>query len=1522
MKRKITFLTAAFALLAFLAIPMGMRGQTREAETFTFSGLGYENAADVTTVEGDNVTLTFAQGEGNNPPKYYTSGSAVRMYTNNTLEVALNDQTGDTRITAINFTFSGTYSGSLTNWTGSETSVSFTNTASGQARIQVIAVTFADGDTPQPTTYTVTYDCNGGTSGCPANVTNITAGTQIQLADAPSRDNYEFDGWSDGTTTYGENVDYTVNGNVTFTAQWTENTTPGGDGTTATLNIQNYATANNWENGTKYTTATVNPVTFTAAGGANTGKYYTSGQEWRYYQGESASITISVPDGYTLVSVTPTYNVQNNGVLMNGNSTIASGSTVSVSGTSVTFTVGNSGTATNGQVRFTNIDVVYVSDGGTQTTSDLTITNQTTDLTFDLYNNSNAQVITYTTSSTGAITITPAESDYFTYVHDAQNKTITVTPTAVTPSAQTVTISQAADDDYYAGTASFTVSITDSAPLANIAALTEQTVASTYNVALSDAVVTYVNGNYAYIQDASGAVVYYKNGHGLTAGDVLNGTATVVYQLRNGNPQITNLTGVTPVPGTAPDPTEVAASAWNYTFSNVLSQYFKVTGATITQSNNKYYVSLGGESIQLYKAGGSISSLDLTKTYSITGFPTMYNTTKELQIFVDPEVEDTGEPSVTVTPATINAPAEGANGTLAITYENIPDLISFDYYFCDANGGELEGNDPDWIYAEINEEDGAYTISYTINPNEGEARTAYFKVYTPEAEDVYALVTVNQAEYVAPVLDYAELPFEFNGGKADIEGTDGLTQEGLGNDYSGGNNTTTPLKFDSTDDWLLLHFNERPGTLTFDITGNGFSGGTFKVQTSEDGETYTDLETYTELGNTQHESFDNLGENVRYIKWIYTEKVSGNVGLGTIALAEYTEPAHAIVIDPDLFEIGAEGGENGFEYTVNWSEGGMAEGFEFYDAPDGETIDQPEWITIVEQTGEYEDYHFTVLANEGEARSAYFKAYTSDENTLVYSNLVTVTQEAYEVPGDEQQFALFGGDLVEGDYIIYYNGKAMNNVVSSGRLQYAEIEPEDNVITTDNPAIVWHIAQNTEGYWTIYSADANAYAASTGVKNKAQMLEDGTDDMAMWTVTEISGTYEFVNKANAAGDVNANLRNNGTYGFACYGATTGGALSLYKYTETVVTYTMEIDGYGTSLGGYYLIASPVLGVTPTIENGFLTDVYDLYYFDQAEPDEWRNYEAKSFNIASGKGYLYASQEGTTLTFSGAPYSGDGTIALAKTEGGDFPGWNLVGNPYGDAASIDRDFYVLQDTDEGSMLIQSSGAIAPMQGVFVVAERDGETLTFNPEVSAETGEKIILTVRNNRANIIDRALVRFGEGRQLPKFMFNPNSTKLYISQNGEDFAVVRSINENSTPVNFHAAVNGNYTLSVNPEDVEMEYLHLIDNMTGTDIDLLATPSYTFEARTTDYASRFNLVYATYDDVNENNTKPFAFFDGSEWVINNLGNATLQVVDVTGRMLSSETINGCANVNVNAAPGVYMLRLINGDNVKVQKVVVR
>ncbi len=142
------------------------------------------------------------------------------------------------------------------------------------------------------------------------------------------------------------------------------------------------------------------------------------------------------------------------------------------------------------------------------------------------------------------------------------------------------------------------------------------------------------------------------------------------------------------------------------------------------------------------------------------------------------------------------------------------------------------------------------------------------------------------------------------------------------------------------------------------------------------------------------------------------------------------------------------------------------------------------------------------------------------------------------------------------------------------------------------------------------------------------------------------------------------------------------------------------------------------------------------------------------------------------------------------------------------------------------------------------------------------------------------------------------------------------------PVNFKAEKNGTYTLSVEAENVEMNYLHLIDNLTGADIDLLQTPSYTFNGKTTDYASRFRLVFSA-NNVNDNqegNTN-FAYINGEEIVILNAeANATLQVVDLTGRIVSSTNVAHSVST-AGMVPGVYVLRLINGTDVKVQKIVV-
>ena len=399
---------------------------------------------------------------------------------------------------------------------------------------------------------------------------------------------------------------------------------------------------------------------------------------------------------------------------------------------------------------------------------------------------------------------------------------------------------------------------------------------------------------------------------------------------------------------------------------------------------------------------------------------------------------------------------------------------------------------------------------------------------------------------------------------------------------------------------------------------------------------------------------------------------------------------------------------------------------------------------------------------------------------------------------------------------------------------------------------------------------------------------------------------------------------------------------------TSQTFEKPITAYTSDKDRYYLIASPVGTVKPENVTNMLSNSFDLYRFNQSAAAndqgitlEWENYKQEGdnyhFNLEAGKGYLYANDHDVTLQFVGTPYNGSGEVALTKTDNVDWSGWNLIGNPFGTDAALNMPFIRL--ADGGYSQVETEGqTVNCMEGVFVQATENGQSANFTPVRRGESTSiaklNISVVASTSSATALDNAIVRFDGGATLGKFQLNPSHTKVYIPQNGKDYAIVRSATQGELPLNFKAEKNGTYTLSFNSEEVTFSYLHLIDNMTGTDVDLLAGAStlrqaqgsatYTFEAKTTDYASRFRLVFNS-SNANEAVCEPsFAYFNGSNWTVSATGSgaATLQVIDMMGRVLSSETISGNTEININQPAGVYMLRLIDNENVRVQKVVVR
>ena len=172
-------------------------------------------------------------------------------------------------------------------------------------------------------------------------------------------------------------------------------------------------------------------------------------------------------------------------------------------------------------------------------------------------------------------------------------------------------------------------------------------------------------------------------------------------------------------------------------------------------------------------------------------------------------------------------------------------------------------------------------------------------------------------------------------------------------------------------------------------------------------------------------------------------------------------------------------------------------------------------------------------------------SFTVSANTVLYA----VYSRFEENGSGGNVYSLYSGAITEGDYVIVYNKDDYKNQAmiaedtGSTRLNFKAISYANGNVVAPDAMAVWHIAPNSD-YWTLYNEETGTYAGSTGTKSQAKPVSSVTDN-ALWKVTG-NDTYDFVNKANTTKGINASLRRNGDYGFACYAASFGGALTLYK----------------------------------------------------------------------------------------------------------------------------------------------------------------------------------------------------------------------------------------------------------------------------------------------------------------------------------------------------------------------------------------
>ena len=468
-----------------------------------------------------------------------------------------------------------------------------------------------------------------------------------------------------------------------------------------------------------------------------------------------------------------------------------------------------------------------------------------------------------------------------------------------------------------------------------------------------------------------------------------------------------------------------------------------------------------------------------------------------------------------------------------------------------------------------------------------------------------------------------------------------------------------------------------------------------------------------------------------------------------------------------------------------------------------------------------------------------------------------------------------------------------------------------------------------DGNWT----NSNNWTCETVPSEDMGVVVIANCDLnASETVTSLTlfGTYVLSVLPDKVLNVSNTIQNRGT---AANLVIKDGGQLLHNQNGVLATVEKSITGYDANNNGWHLISSPIANTTDinAVQN-LLNNEYDLYYYD--EPTVyWINQKNATNNfteLSNGMGYLYANSQNVSLDFAGALQNGSSivNVPLSYTEEANLKGFNLVGNPYahnvtsyGTTNVAEQGCFRMNENATNVMVseISETNPLKPGEGFFVLATAEGASVTFNAATRSENIEKtgsINLEIVEN-GKISDRLIVKRFDGMELNKISIRENCTKLFALKDKNELAIVVS-NGDEQPINFNAGKNGVYTINVTIDDVETDYLHLIDNLKGIDIDLLKNDSYTFEANTNDYASRFRLVFQPSEDALIEN---FAYTSNGNLIIANEDMATLQIIDMSGRVINSETFYGDYNKSVNLSKGVYVLRLIKGDDVKTQKIVI-
>ena len=786
-------------------------------------------------------------------------------------------------------------------------------------------------------------------------------------------------------------------------------------------------------------------VSFTGAGGANfkmNSGYFMLGKSGAYinFPTYTSAVEKIVVTGRSGASASVKQNIYVGDVAVSTETEGATGTNTyeidenyQDAGTQYTLKV-----TSNHNTQITKIEVFFASGSGTSEKKDCNLAlTGTTDLEFDLYKNADAQVINYTTSSTGAVTV--ASSEYI----DAEvgDGTITVTPKKKTNGAVEITVNQAADDTYKAGSATFTVNIANSTPKTGAWELT----------ALAD------------LEEGDVFVIVGNNGNNYAmSNDNGTGSAPAAVAVTVEDDEITSDVDDNIKWNISGDATN------GYTFypNGDSEKWLYCTTTAATSNNNNMRVGTGDRKLFVLDADNHLLTIDnytnrYVSIYNNSDWRGYVNTTTApttltFYKYVDGTTPQKANPELAFSPSEVNinfgdqftAPtlsaAAGFDGT--VEYSSSNETVAF---VTDTETGDLNiiGGGTTVITATFagNDTFKSGSASYTLTVTDNRIATTITQENI--TLDITEVATLTQLTPVVKDADENVIAYTYEGFPPTVSFDLVSDENGIigSMDYNSGEITLNGVVGTAT---LKAYYNiynvndtYKPSECTFTITvadlngpgteNNPYSvaeaiaatpttaevyikgivssfyytsivgdGSNYRYYISDDGTTATQLLVYKGKGlnNTAFANADDLlvGDEVVIYGKLVTYQNAPEVASGNYLISLNRPVVPTITLEQYEYNVNAAGGDKELPVTCTNMPADPQLSVEFVES-DGETAATYDWITAEINNSGNIDGH--IDANTGDARTAYFKVKGVDaDNNTIYSNLITITQAAPAAP--------------------------------------------------------------------------------------------------------------------------------------------------------------------------------------------------------------------------------------------------------------------------------------------------------------------------------------------------------------------------------------------------------------------------------------------------------------------------------------------------------------------------------------------